>query len=86
MQVRIQSVNNPRKEDGSFGDISCSICGWFSGAYIKITTVDEKDVDLNRKTSTIHTIIVCGNCIEGWVSEIHKTILEDALRKGNKNE
>lgn len=86
MQVRVQNVNNPRKEDGSFGRISCSVCGWFSGAYTKITTVDEKEIGLNRKTSTIHTIMVCGNCLESWVSGIHETILQDAIRKGNRNE
>ena len=32
----IQAINNPRKENGDFGDISCDICKNYSSAYISL--------------------------------------------------
>jgi hypothetical protein len=34
--MRFEAINNPRKDNGDFGDASCHICKTYSGAYIKI--------------------------------------------------
>lgn len=35
--MMIELINNPRKENGDFGDLCCGICGKYSGAYIKLS-------------------------------------------------
>lgn len=61
----IKAVNNPRRENGDFGDINCDICKAYSSAYI-----------------SLNGLIICGGCLTSWLDLIHKTILDDAVRKG----
>ena len=66
-------INNPRKENGDFGDFCCSVCDNYSSAYLKIGsgTPDKHEI-----------VIVCKGCLLRWVGQIDKIILDDAVRKG----
>lgn len=61
-------VNNPRKENGDFGDVCCDMCGSYTGAYVRLLSV------------TIRTI--CKGCLIKWISLIDNCVLNDAIEKG----
>ena len=74
--MRIETINNPRKSNGDFGDICCDLCGGYSGAYVALQTV------LYHRPHEAHRTVVCKGCVLGWTDLINKTILQDAVNKG----
>ena len=71
--MEFTEINNPRKEDGDFGDHSCNKCNGKSPAYLKI---DFNYVNLSIK--------LCKGCLLEGVDIIDETILLDCIRKGVK--
>lgn len=69
MLTLVNTINNPRKENGDFGPIKCQVCENYSSAY----------VELKDNTYTI----VCKGCLLNWVDLINKTILNDCIEKGS---
>jgi ribosome-binding protein aMBF1 (putative translation factor) len=55
-------ISNPRKEDGSIGDLECDFCGT-KGVTLLGVMVDNAFVK------------VCKNCLEDGIEIINKTIL-----------
>lgn len=72
----IESINNPRKDNGDFGDVSCDNCGSYSSAYVSLSTA------MPHRTYEIHRTVVCKGCLLRWVAQIDKTILQGVVEKG----
>ena len=67
--MKFEGINNPRKEDGDFGDYRCSRGCPPTGAYVKL---GERWND----------ILLCKGCLLEGIDLINKTILNDAVTKG----
>jgi len=74
--MNVETVNNPRKKNGDFGDIYCDVCGNNSSAYIKLST------SMPHRPYEAHVTIVCKGCLFKWDRLINKTILDDVVKKG----
>jgi len=72
----VKAINNPRKKNGDFGDVSCDVCGTFSGALVALSTV------MLHRPYEMHRTVVCKGCLLKWVTLINKTMLKDAVDKG----
>jgi len=72
----IELLNNPRKENGDFGDGSCDVCCNYSSAYVALQT------SVFHRSYEAHRTVVCKSCLLKWVSEIDETILQDVVEKG----
>ncbi len=74
--MNVETINNPRKSNGDFGDVSCDVCGNFSSAYVALSTA------VFHRPYEIHKTVVCKGCLYKWDSLINKTILDDVVKKG----
>jgi hypothetical protein len=69
MKIELKGINNPRKENGDFGDYRCSRGCPPTGAYVKLAMWKKN-------------IILCKGCLLEGIDLINKTILDDAVTKG----
>ena len=74
--MKIEMIDNPRKADGSFGDICCDLCGNYSGAYVVLST------SVSYRPYEAHRTVVCKGCLLVWVDLINETILQNAVKRG----
>lgn len=69
MKIEFEGINNPRKEDGGFGEYRCSRGCPPTGAYLKLKMWKKN-------------IILCKGCLLEGIDLINKTILNDVRVKG----
>lgn len=74
----VEAINNPRKPNGDFGDVSCDVCGIYSSAYVALST------SVVHRAYEVHKTVVCKGCLLDWVDLINKTILQDVVEKGRR--
>lgn len=68
--MKIETIKNPRKVNGDFGDVSCDVCGCYSGAYVALQT------SVYHRPHEAHRTVVCKGCLLDWTGLINKTILQ----------
>lgn len=71
-------INNPRKPNGDFGDVSCDVCGCYTSAYVDLRT------SIPHRLYEIHSTVVCKGCLLEWIALIDHTILNDVVEKGRQ--
>lgn len=72
--MKVETIKNPRKVNGDFGDVSCDVCGCYSGAYAALQT------SVYHRPYEIHRTVVCKGCLLGWTDRINKTILKKEIK------
>jgi hypothetical protein len=70
----VEFINNPRKENGDFGPVSCDLCGCYTSAYVEFLVSCPND--------ELDDTVVCKGCLLAWVEQIDKIVLDDVIKKG----